>query len=672
MKSLKILVVEDDPGPIKTVEDIAQRFAASESVGIDVQVMEIVPLNGKVISQRVVEDTWNYDLIVLDLKVPISGADTSSEIRSKYDLPDGVYGGCLAADLMARSSFRGFVLANSAWVKTWPESLRDGRDELERRKRLLYYDKKGGADHLAPMLRQVLHAAAEEMEFTSDLHRRVLFAAATDHPVLLLGETGTGKEIVARSIHHHWNLRKATEPKGAGALKERPFLTINCALLRDELLRDELMGHVKGAFTGAFQHKLGAILRAAGLSPAMQPKDDAEGGPDLGQLNVAHNSMVQAFASFKNNPEQQYGISLQTVVAFNDELRNASERTKRFLERTVQSAVVGSEAFNKWLRNLGGAHIKEPTTYSSSLDLVYNNEQSYGTIFLDEIGYLDPATQGMVLRLLGSYEVSPLGYEGTIKLDQLRIIAATSNRHWLEFAGAERTKEARETVFGEAPKADLYHRLAYHVVILDGLNEHEVEGFVERKGRTRRFWDSKQGKHIIAEIKKAVQNQEFLGHRRELEKLIDLIESYLNVLLLLGRDENQSLYDNVSWEFVKSNLWYQQQRAGVYAASSSNALPIQDAEDLQKKIKEAVETHLGTVDWGKDFSDRKLREVLKSVPDGTKKRKLQDALLSSVKMGRARNKNEIAKTAVPGVKDYQALKDLVKPPSKKKHSGSSA
>jgi DNA-binding NtrC family response regulator/CheY-like chemotaxis protein len=671
MKSLKILVVEDEPGPIEQVKEIVRLFAANKSADVDVQVMKMVPLKGEVISQRVVEKSWDYDLIVLDLEVPISGASISSEIRSKYEIAGRVYGGCLAANLMAQSGFRGFVLVNSAWITEWPESLREGRAELGRGNRLFYFKKDGEISKLDFMLRQVLHTAVANLEFTSDLHQRIRFAAATDYPVLLLGETGTGKEKVAHSIHQNWSLRKATEPNGADASKERPFLTINCALLHGELLRDELMGHVKGAFTGASQHKLGAILRAAGLSPALQPKDDAEGGPDFGQLNVAHNAMVRASTLFKKAHEQPIGNLLQVVTAFCDELREASEQTKRFLERTVQSAVVGSEAFKKWLRKLGGTHIEERTTDSSPLDLVYNNKQTYGTIFLDEIGYLDPPTQGMLLRFLGSYEVSPLGYEGTIKLGQLRIIAATSNPHWLEYAGVERTKEARETVPSEAPKSDLYHRLAYHVIILDSLHEHEVEVFVERNGKTRAFWDSRQGKHITAEIKKAVQNQEFLGHRRELEKLIVLIESYLDVLPFLGRDETPNQYDNVSWEFVKSNLWYAQQRVGVFATSESNDPATKAAEDLQRKIKETVETHLGFVEWGKDFSDRKLREILKSVVDGVKKRKLQDALLGCVKMGRAKNKDEIARIAVPGVKDYQALKDLVKPPSEKKHSGSS-
>jgi transcriptional regulator with PAS, ATPase and Fis domain len=69
-------------------------------------------------------------------------------------------------------------------------------------------------------------------------------------PVLVLGETGTGKEVVARSIHN-------TDPKGA-------FVTIDCSSLVGPLMESELFGHVKGAFTGAVGTKTGLIETANG------------------------------------------------------------------------------------------------------------------------------------------------------------------------------------------------------------------------------------------------------------------------------------------------------------------------------------------------------------------------------------------------------------------------
>jgi formate hydrogenlyase transcriptional activator len=91
---------------------------------------------------------------------------------------------------------------------------------------------------------------------TSPLLGRVLAqveqVAPTDAPVLLLGETGTGKDLVARALHERSRRR------------ERPIVTVNCAALPATLVESELFGHEKGAFTGALQRTIGRFEVAHG------------------------------------------------------------------------------------------------------------------------------------------------------------------------------------------------------------------------------------------------------------------------------------------------------------------------------------------------------------------------------------------------------------------------
>jgi NtrC-family two-component system response regulator AlgB len=95
-------------------------------------------------------------------------------------------------------------------------------------------------------------------------------AAKSDATILLAGESGTGKNVLAKQIHG-WSLRR-----------DRPFVVVNCTTLSEELLESELFGHMRGSFTGAVKDKPGRLEAAdkgtvfldeiADLTPALQTK----------------------------------------------------------------------------------------------------------------------------------------------------------------------------------------------------------------------------------------------------------------------------------------------------------------------------------------------------------------------------------------------------------------
>ena len=132
---------------------------------------------------------------------------------------------------------------------------------------IIDHDRLEGDRHTLNEEEPLLDSHASAMIALLESARR---AAIGDATLLLTGESGTGKDVLARQIHK-WSVRSA-----------RPLVTINCAALSEQLLENELFGHVRGAFTGAVEDKTGRLEAAEGstvlfneiaeLPPSLQTK----------------------------------------------------------------------------------------------------------------------------------------------------------------------------------------------------------------------------------------------------------------------------------------------------------------------------------------------------------------------------------------------------------------
>jgi transcriptional regulator with PAS, ATPase and Fis domain len=132
--------------------------------------------------------------------------------------------------------------------------------------------------------------------------------AGTNTTVLLLGETGTGKELSARRIH-------ATSPR-----KDKPFIAINCAALPETLLESELFGHEAGAFTGANAAKLGRFELASGGTLFLDEIGDLSGSTQIKLLRVLQEREFVRVGGVKT-----IACDVRIIAATNRDLKAALE-----------------------------------------------------------------------------------------------------------------------------------------------------------------------------------------------------------------------------------------------------------------------------------------------------------------------------------------------------------
>ena len=136
----------------------------------------------------------------------------------------------------------------------------------------------------------------------------IRLVAPTDLSVLILGETGTGKEYIAKKIHQNSNR------------KDSPFVAIDCGALSSELAGSELFGHIKGSFTGALENKTGHFEQANGGTIFLD---------EVG--NLGYDIQIKLLRAIEERKIRKIGANKETdldvriIAATNDELKSGSQ-----------------------------------------------------------------------------------------------------------------------------------------------------------------------------------------------------------------------------------------------------------------------------------------------------------------------------------------------------------
>src|SRR5437773_4946432 len=142
-----------------------------------------------------------------------------------------------------------------------------------------------------------------------DVFARIQRAAPVDSTVLILGESGTGKELVAQALHHN-SLRK----KG-------PFVAVNCAAVPATLVESELFGHVRGAFTGATDRRMGRFEQADGGTLFIDEIGDFEIGLQAKLLRV-----LETFTVTPVGGHEDRKVDVRVVAATSRDIRKMVEQ----------------------------------------------------------------------------------------------------------------------------------------------------------------------------------------------------------------------------------------------------------------------------------------------------------------------------------------------------------
>jgi two-component system, NtrC family, response regulator HydG len=288
---ISVLIVDNDAAHARTVAESLERVGFQCAVATSgTQGLQMIA-------------SGSYDVVITDLKMPdVDGLELLK--RTKQSLPEaevilatGHATVASAVVAMQEGAFnylqKPLDLAQLRVVtEKAAEAARLRRTNVELNRRL---DEKFGFEGVV--------GSSPQMNALIERLRRI---APTDASVLITGETGTGKELVAQAIHQN-------SPR-----KNKPFVALNCAALSENILESELFGHVKGAFTDASTDRVGKFEYAHGGTLFLDEVGDMPPATQIKLLRVLESSEITRVGS--NDPIK---VNVRILSATNRNLEDA-------------------------------------------------------------------------------------------------------------------------------------------------------------------------------------------------------------------------------------------------------------------------------------------------------------------------------------------------------------
>ena len=292
----KILLIEDDPG----ISDTLQRVLVGE--GYDVTVEK----RGDDGLARAAADSFN--LVITDLRLPgLSGLELIRQLHAAQPrLPIILTTAFGTTDIAIQATKLG---AFDYLLKPFnmPQLL-DLIQKAARSNRLMSEPVALGE---AGATRDALVGNCQAMQ---DIYKEIGRVASKPVSILIRGETGTGKELIARAIYQHGDRANA------------PFIAINCAAIPETLLESELFGHERGAFTGALARRIGRFEQAGSGTIFLDEIGDMSLGTQVKLVRVLQEKSLQRLGGKETIP-----VDARVIAATHRDLETAI-RQKQFRE----------------------------------------------------------------------------------------------------------------------------------------------------------------------------------------------------------------------------------------------------------------------------------------------------------------------------------------------------